>query len=118
MYKSQQRYLLLFWQADVQEPKLSHAAVPTLAVLSFVDRRTIRTIYMCTAHTHSIYYRRIHQQHKTRFRDLLSGLCWLTHLFITLIHTLLEELPFLARRARHDSWGIDLFTSSCLHKSN
>jgi hypothetical protein len=31
MYRSQKRHMPLFWQADVQEPKLSHAAVPTVS---------------------------------------------------------------------------------------
>jgi hypothetical protein len=49
----------------VQEPKLSYAAVPTLAVLSFVDQRTIRTIYMCTAHVYSVCVQRIRTAYTT-----------------------------------------------------
>jgi hypothetical protein len=34
---------------NIQEPKPSYAAVPTLAILCSVDRRTIRTACMYTA---------------------------------------------------------------------
>jgi hypothetical protein len=57
-------------------------------------------------------------QHKSRFWDLLSWLCRSTHLFITLLHTSLKELPFSARRARCDSWGMDPLTPFCSHESN
>jgi hypothetical protein len=48
---------------DLQEPKASDAAVPTLAVISSVDQKTIRTIYIRTAHVYSACVQRIRTAH-------------------------------------------------------
>jgi hypothetical protein len=50
---------------DLQEPKASDAAVPTLAVISSVDQKTIRTIYIRTAHVYSACVQRIRTAHTT-----------------------------------------------------